>query len=109
MSRDIEIGALQANLRPGPAFEEVDAVSGSGQDEQLRECPTLCVGMTERSVMSTKAKTDHELIETVGVDSAGGVRSEPGGRAQRPAGAARLLEGVSPVDMLPEVRDRLSD
>jgi hypothetical protein len=55
--------------------------------------------------MSTKTETDHELIETVGVDSAGGLRSEPGGRAQRPAGAARLLEDRSPG----EVRDRLAD
>src|SRR6059036_1090684 len=56
--------------------------------------------------MSTKAKSEGELIEaTAGVDSAGGLRSEPGGRAQRPAGAARLLE-----DRLPdEVRDRLAD
>ena len=55
--------------------------------------------------MSTKIKTDHELIETVGVDSASGLRSEPGGRAQRPAGGARPLE-----DRLPdEVRDRLAD
>jgi putative transposase len=55
--------------------------------------------------MSTKTEADHELIETLGVDSAGGLRSEPGGRAQRPAGVARLLE-----DRLPgEVRDRLSD
>jgi hypothetical protein len=53
--------------------------------------------------MSTKIET--ELIETVGVDSASGLRSEPGGRAQRPAGAARLLEDRLPV----EVRDRLSD
>jgi hypothetical protein len=55
--------------------------------------------------MSTKIETDQELIETVGVDSAGGLRSEPGGRAQRPAGAARLLEDRSPG----EVRDRLAD
>src|SRR6266550_7704242 len=48
--------------------------------------------------MSTKTET--ELI-----DSAGGLRSEPGGRAQRPAGAARLLEERSPG----EVRDRLAD
>src|SRR5439155_579453 len=35
--------------------------------------------------MSTKAKTDSDLIEApAGVDSAGGLRSEPGGRAQRP-------------------------
>ena len=50
--------------------------------------------------MSTKAKTEIDLT-----GSAGGLRSEPGGRAQRPAGAARLLE-----DRLPdEVRDRLAD
>jgi putative transposase len=60
--------------------------------------------------MSTKAKTEGELIEaTAEVDSAGGLRSEPGGRAQRPAGAARLLEGRSPVGLPGEVRDRLSD
>jgi hypothetical protein len=53
--------------------------------------------------MSTKIET--ELIETVGVDSARGLRRVPGGRAQRPAGAARLLEDRLPV----EVRDRLSD
>src|SRR5712691_1306750 len=55
--------------------------------------------------MSTKIKTDHELIGTVGVDSAGGLRSEPGGRAQRPAGAARPLEDR----LTDEVRDRLAD
>jgi putative transposase len=55
--------------------------------------------------MSTKANTDHELIEAVEVGSAGGLRSEPGGRAQRPAGAGRRLE----VDLPDEVRDRLSD
>src|SRR6059058_4990132 len=55
--------------------------------------------------MSTRIETDRELIETVGVDGAGGLRSEPGGRAQRPAGAARLLEERSPG----EVRDRLAD
>ena len=55
--------------------------------------------------MSTKIKADNELIEAVGVDSAGGLRSEPGGRARRPAGAACLLE-----DRLPgEVCDRLAD
>jgi hypothetical protein len=55
--------------------------------------------------MSTKTETDHELIETVGVDRADGLRSEPGGRAQRPAGAARLLEDRSPG----EICDRLAD
>ena len=55
--------------------------------------------------MSTRIETDRELIETVGVDGAGGLRSEPGGRAQRPAGAGRLLEERSPG----EVRDRLAD
>ncbi len=55
--------------------------------------------------MSTRIETDRELIETVGVDGAGGLRSEPGGRAQRPAGAARLLEERSPG----EVRDRLAN
>src|SRR5436190_21007767 len=45
--------------------------------------------------MSTKAKTDL-------IDSAGGARSEPGGRARRPAGGQPL--------MIPDaVRDRLSD
>jgi transposase-like protein len=48
--------------------------------------------------MSTKTET--ELI-----DSAGGARSEPGGRAQRPAGAARPPE----VELLDQVRDRLAD
>src|SRR2546428_5057553 len=48
--------------------------------------------------MSTK--TDIDLIE-----SAGGLRSEPGGRAQQAAGAARPFE-----DQLPDqVRDRLAD
>src|SRR5213082_2819312 len=52
--------------------------------------------------MSTKTET--ELI-----DSAGGLRSEPGGRAQRPAGAARLREERPPVELPDEVRDRLAD
>src|SRR6266498_4145079 len=56
--------------------------------------------------MSTKAKSESELIEaTARVDSVGGLRSEPGGRAQRPADAARLLEDRLPA----EVRDRLAD
>src|SRR3989440_663846 len=42
-------------------------------------------------------------IETELIDSAGGARSEPGGRAQRPAGAA------PPVELPDEVRDRLAD
>jgi hypothetical protein len=48
--------------------------------------------------MSTRAKTEIDLI-----DGAGGLRSEPGGRAERPAGAGATTE-------LPqEVRDRLCD
>jgi hypothetical protein len=35
--------------------------------------------------MSTKAKTETDQL----IDSAGGLRSEPGGRAERPAGAPR--------------------
>ncbi len=52
--------------------------------------------------MSTK-------IETELIDSAGGARSEPGGRAQRLAGAARMLEDGSPLELPDEVRDRLAD
>jgi putative transposase len=52
--------------------------------------------------MSTRIVT--ELIE-----SAGGVRSEPGGRAQRPAGGARPPQGPAPVGLPREVRDRLAD
>ena len=52
--------------------------------------------------MSTKTET--ELI-----DSAGGLRSEPGGRAQRPAGGARRAQGPAPVGLPDEVRDRLAD
>src|SRR5256712_7479673 len=48
--------------------------------------------------MSTK--TDIDLIE-----SAGGLRSEPGGRAQQAAGAARPFED----QLRDEVRDRLAD
>jgi putative transposase len=50
--------------------------------------------------MSTRIVT--ELIE-----SAGGVRSEPGGRAQRPAGGARPPQPS--VELPDEVRDRLAD
>ena len=54
--------------------------------------------------MSTKAKTETDLMKR-GVDSAGGLRSEPGGRAQRPAGGAATLRAE-----LPEaIRDRLAD
>ena len=47
--------------------------------------------------MSTKAKTEIDLT-----GSAGGLRSEPGGRPQRPAGVAGL-------EVPDAVRDRLSD
>jgi putative transposase len=40
---------------------------------------------------------------------AGASRSEPGGRAQRGAGAARASEGRRLAGLPPEVRDRLSD
>lgn len=50
--------------------------------------------------MSTKAKTEIDLS-----DSAGGLRSEPGGRAEQPAGGAPTPE----VELPQEVRDRLSD
>jgi len=56
--------------------------------------------------MSTKAKTETDLIEAAGVVSAGGLRSEPVGRAKQPAGGAPLPGG----ELLPqEIRDRLSD
>jgi putative transposase len=48
--------------------------------------------------MSTKAKTEIDLI-----DSAGGLRGEPGGRAERPAG------GGATTELPQEVRDRFSD
>jgi transposase-like protein len=60
--------------------------------------------MIERSVMSTKAKSEVDLT-----GSAGGLRSEPGGRAQRAAGAARSPQGRPPVPLPREVRDRFSD
>src|SRR5436309_2304015 len=47
--------------------------------------------------------TDSELMEaTGGADVAGGLRSEAGGRAEQPAGGA-------PIELPPEVRERLSD
>src|SRR5438876_4192813 len=54
--------------------------------------------------MSTKAKTEIDLT-----GSAGGLRSEPGGGAQRPAGAARLREDRAASCLPDEVRDRLAD
>src|SRR3954471_11318127 len=50
--------------------------------------------------MSTKAKT-----ETVLIEDAGGVRGEPVGRAEQPAGGAPSFG----IELSPEVRDRLSD
>jgi hypothetical protein len=50
--------------------------------------------------MSTKAKTEIDLIGSVG-----GLRSDSGGRAERPAGGAPSLA----VGLPREVRDRLSD
>ena len=53
--------------------------------------------------MSTKAKTESDLSEAAEGGCAGGVRSEPGGRAQQPAGDA-------PTRGLPlELREQLSD
>ncbi len=48
--------------------------------------------------MSTKARTETDLI-----GSAGGLGREPGGRAARPAGGAPTTE------LLPELREQLSD
>jgi putative transposase len=50
--------------------------------------------------MSTKAKTEIDLT-----GSAGGLRGEPGGRAEQPAGGVPS----SAVELPQEVRDRLSD
>src|SRR5919108_2243166 len=59
--------------------------------------------------MPTNTKSKRELIEeTAARDSAGGERSEPGGRAQRSAGAGRRPRG-SVAQLPPEVRDQLSD
>jgi putative transposase len=59
--------------------------------------------------MSTRIKSRAELDETVDPGSASGERSEPGGRARRPAGAARPRQDPRVVELPPEVRDRLSD
>jgi putative transposase len=56
--------------------------------------------------MSTKAKTESDLIEAAGVGSAGGLRSEPVGRAQRPAGG---VPAPPELELPREVRDRLAD
>ena len=50
--------------------------------------------------MSTKAKT-----ETVLIEDAGGMRSEPVGRAEQPAGVAPSFG----IELSPEARDRLAD
>jgi len=50
--------------------------------------------------MSTPSKSQTELKE--GVVAAGGLRSEPGGRAERPAGGG-------PLELPIEIRERLSD
>jgi putative transposase len=57
--------------------------------------------------MPTKDTQDIEASERG--PRAGVSRSEPGGRAQRGAGAARALEGPPLAELPPEVRDRLSD
>jgi hypothetical protein len=56
--------------------------------------------------MSTKARIESDLIEAVGVGSAGGLRSEPVGRAQRPAGG---VPAPPELELPREVRDRLAD
>ena len=50
--------------------------------------------------MSTKAET-----ETVLIEDAGGMRSEPVGRAEQPAGGAPSFG----IELSPGVRDRLAD
>src|SRR3954464_13767181 len=57
--------------------------------------------------MPTKDTQDIEASERG--PRAGVSRSEPGGRAQRGAGAARAPEGPPLAELAPEVRDRLSD
>lgn len=53
--------------------------------------------------MSTKTKTASELEVTGGAGLAGGMRSEPVGRVEQPAG------GAPPSGLPPELRERLSD
>jgi putative transposase len=56
--------------------------------------------------MSTKVKNDCELIEAAAeAEVGGGVRSEPGGRAEQPAAGAP----TTGLELAQEVRDRLSD
>jgi hypothetical protein len=60
--------------------------------------------------MSAISKTTKELKESAHVGSAGGERSEPGGRAQRPVGAAFPSGGAVLTGQLPAgVRELLSD
>jgi hypothetical protein len=54
---------------------------------------------------TTKTQSRIEVKEP----RAGVERSEPGGRVERDAGAARPLEGPPVAEFAPEVRDRLSD
>ena len=59
--------------------------------------------------MPTK-DTQSRIDESGNGARAGVERSEPGGRAQLGAGAARRTPGSAPVgELLPAVRDRLSD
>jgi putative transposase len=56
--------------------------------------------------MSTRVKNDSELIEAAAeAEVGGGVRSEPGGRAEQPAAGAP----TTGLGLAQEVRDRLSD
>jgi putative transposase len=58
--------------------------------------------------MSARSRTTTELKDPVARDSAGGERSEPEGRVERPAGAARPPRGSS-AELPPGVRERLGD
>jgi putative transposase len=59
--------------------------------------------------MSTRSKTTTRSERIVDRGSGGGERSEPGGRAQLPAAAARAAPGLPPAELAAEVRERLSD